>query len=64
MRTPHSRGRCGSFPCAPEHCAVQIGAHGEPAQALLQCYHDRLVALQALPVSAEVRFEFMLDVQP
>jgi len=43
---------------------VQIGAHGEPAQALLQCYHDRLVALQVLRVSAEVRFEFTLDVQP
>ena len=44
-----------TFRCAPEHCAVQIDVQGDPAQALLQSYYDRLAALKALRVSAEVR---------
>jgi hypothetical protein len=52
------------FTCTPGKHVVQIASQGKPPQELLEAYYDKLVALEPLKVSGEVKFQFLLKVSP
>ena len=52
------------FTCTPGKHVVQLASQGEPPRELLEAYYDKLVALEPLKVSGEVKFQFLLKVRP
>ena len=52
------------FTCVPGRCPPSIASQGDPPDALLQAYHDKLLTLQPLNCSGEVKFQFTLKVRP
>jgi hypothetical protein len=52
------------FTCTPGEQVVEVAFAGEPPQDLLKAYYDKLTTLRPFRVSAEVKFQVMLKIQP